>query len=39
MEKGIDIERLYSQIFNQLTKNEKPKHTEHNDSTLASRLT
>ena len=39
MEKRIDIERLYSQIFNQLSKNEKPEHTEHNNSKLASRLT
>ena len=38
-EKRIDIETLYSQIYNQLTKNEKPKRTKHNDSTLDSRLT
>ena len=38
-EKRIDIETLYSQIYNQLTKNEKPKRTKHNDSTLESRLT
>ena len=38
-EKRIDIETLYSQIYNQLTKNERPKRTKHNDSTLESRLT
>ena len=38
-EKRIDIETLYSQIYNQLTKNEKPKRTKHNDSTLDTRLT
>ena len=38
-ENRIDIETLYSQIYNQLTKNEKPKRTKHNDSTLDSRLT
>ena len=38
-EKRIDIETLYSQIHNQLTKNEKPKLTKHNDSTLDFRLT
>ena len=35
----IDIETLYSQIYNQLTKNEKPKRTKHNDSTSDFRLT
>ena len=38
-EKRIDIETLYSQKYNQLTKNEKPKRTKYNDSTLDSRLT
>ena len=38
-EKRIDIETLYLQIYNQLTKNEKPKRAKHNDSTLDSRLT
>ena len=38
-EKRIDIETLYSQIYNQLTKNEKPKRTKHSDSTLDTRLT
>ena len=38
-EKRINIETLYSQIYNQLTKNEKPKCTKHRDSTLNSRLT
>ena len=33
------FETLYSQIYNQLTKNEKHKRTKHNDSTLDSRLT
>ena len=33
-EKRIDIETLYSQTYNQLTKNEKPKRTKRNDSTL-----
>ena len=37
-EKRIDIETLYSQIYNQLTKNEKPKRTKHNDSTLDTQL-
>ena len=37
-EKRIDIE-TYWEIYNQLTKNEKPKRTKHNDSTLDSRLT
>ena len=38
-EKCIDIETLYLLIYNQLTKNEKPKRTKHNDSTWDSRLT
>ena len=38
-EKRIDIEILCLQIYNQLTKNEKPKRTKHNYSTLNSRLT
>ena len=38
-EKRIDIETLCLQIYNQRTKNEKPKRTKHNDSTLDSRLT
>ena len=37
--KRIDTETLYSQIYNQPTKNEKPKRTKHNNSTLDSRLT
>ena len=38
-EKRIDNETLYTQIYNQLTNNEKPKRTKHNDSTLDTRLT
>ena len=38
-EKCIDIETLYLQIYNKLTKNEKHKRTKHNDSTWDSRLT
>ena len=38
-EKRIDIETLCLQIYNQRTKNEKPKRAKHNDTTLDSRLT
>ena len=33
------METLQSQIYNQLTTNEKRKRTKHDDSTLDSRLT
>ena len=39
MTKRIYIETLYSQIYKQLTKNEKPKRTKRNNSTLDFRLT
>ena len=38
-EKHIDIKTLNSHIYNQLTKNEKPIRTKHNDPTLLTRLT
>ena len=39
IEKRINIETLYLQIYKQLTENEKPKRTRHIDSTWDPRLT